>query len=42
MCNLPFENNRVCAKDLLKIIHTDVRGPVNPTGYKDRGIFRLH
>lgn len=31
MYNLPFEDNRRRAKDILEIVHTDVNGPLNPT-----------
>ncbi|RVE41307.1 hypothetical protein evm_014045 [Chilo suppressalis] len=33
MCNLPFANNRHQTRDILQLIHTDVHGPLNPTGY---------
>lgn len=32
MHNIPFENNRRRAKNLLEIVHTDVCGPFNTTG----------
>ncbi|KAF2887744.1 hypothetical protein ILUMI_18431 [Ignelater luminosus] len=34
MTNLKFKNNRSGANDILEIIHTDVNGPISPTGYK--------
>ena len=34
MHNLPFNNNRTKAKDILEIIHTDVCGPFNTTGLR--------
>ena len=33
MHNLPFENNRSRAKEILEIVHTDVNGPRHNTGY---------
>ena len=33
MHNLPFENNRSRAKEILEIVHTDVNGPHHNTGY---------
>lgn len=32
MHNLPFENQRYRAKDLLEIVHTDLNGPHGTTG----------
>ncbi|KAF2890836.1 hypothetical protein ILUMI_15337, partial [Ignelater luminosus] len=39
MTNLKFKNNRTRANDILEIIHTDVNGPISPTGYKGERYF---
>lgn len=33
MTNLPFENNRTKTTEILELIHTDLNGPHNTTGY---------
>ena len=33
MHNLPFNNNRRKAEDILDIVHTDLNGPHQTTGY---------
>jgi hypothetical protein len=33
MHNLPFNNNRWKAEDILDIVHTDLNGPHQTTGY---------
>ena len=32
--NLPFSNNRIKAKDILEIVHTDVYGPLKRANYQ--------
>ena len=39
MHNLPFSNNRTKGKDILEIIHTDVRGPFKTTGFNGEKYF---
>ena len=39
MHNLPFNNNRSKAKDILEIIHTDVCGPFKTTGFNGENYF---
>lgn len=39
MTNLPFENNRRRATELLEIVHTDVNGPITPTGRDGKRYF---
>lgn len=39
MSNLPFENNRRRATELLEIVHTDVNGPITPTGRDGKRYF---
>jgi len=39
MHNMPFENKRTKATDILEIIHTDVNGPHMTTGYKGEKYF---
>ena len=38
MHNIPFENNRTRAKDVLEILHTDLNGP-HSEGYKEEKYF---
>lgn len=33
MTNVPFENNRTKTTEILELIHTDLNGPHNTTGY---------
>lgn len=35
MHNIPFENNREKAKDILEIVHTDVCGPFKTTNCRE-------
>ena len=37
--NLPFSNNRTKAKNILEIIHTDVRDPFKTTGFNGEKYF---
>ena len=39
MSNLPFDNNRTRAKEILEIVHTDVCGPFKTTGFKGEKYF---
>lgn len=39
MTNLPFENNRRRATEILEIVHTDVNGPITPVGYNEQRYF---
>ena len=41
MHNLPFSNNRIKAKDILEIVHTDVCGPFKTTGLMEKIILFL-
>ena len=38
MHNIPFDNNRKRAKDILEIVHTDLNGPHKTVGYKGENI----
>ena len=37
--NIPFDNNRKRAKDILEIVHTDLNGPHNIVGYRGEKYF---
>ena len=39
MHNLPFSNDRIKAKDILEIVHTDVCGPLKTTGFNGENYF---
>ena len=39
MHNLPFKNNRTKAREILEIIHTDVRNPFKTTGFNEEKYF---
>lgn len=39
MCNLPFNNNRSRAKEILELVHTDLNGPHATTGYRGEKYF---
>lgn len=39
MCNVPFENNRRKTTEILELIHTDLNGPHNTTGYSGEKYF---
>ena len=39
MHNIPFDNNRKRAKDILEIVHTDLNGPHNTVGYRGEKYF---
>lgn len=39
MHNIPFENNRGKAKEILEIVHTDVCGPFQTTGFQGENYF---
>ncbi len=39
MSNVPFQNNREKAKEILEIVHTDVNGPHNVLGYQGERYF---
>lgn len=39
MHNIPFKNNREKAKEILEIVHTDVCGPFQTTGFKGEKYF---
>lgn len=39
MHNLPFNNNRRRANDILEIVHSDVNGPHNTTGFHSERYF---
>ena len=41
MSNLPFDDNRTRAKEILEIVQTDVCGPFKTTGFKGKSIL-LH
>ena len=39
MCNLPFQNTRIRAQEVLEVIHTGVNGPDLTVGYKGEKYF---